>query len=279
MELFRALGTLTEAPDRHTERLTRLLGIPRAPTTAEYTELFILTLPPYASIYLGPEGQLGGEARDRIAGFTRALGDIPSAEPDHLAQMLAQYAALVAESVDNDARRDALSRARDAYLFEHLLTWLPPYLDKVIELGSPPFVAWGRLLEDALNAESQRLGLGIRGDVPLAMREDVPLVADPTLDEIIGFLLAPGRSGIFLTQADLTRAANALGLARRVGDRKFVLRNLLVQSANPMLAWLGVDATAWAERHVERRESLGRIAAAWERRARATTDVLRASAL
>ena len=35
---------------------------------------------------------LGGEARDRIAGFWRALGLVPPPEPDHLAVMLGLYA-------------------------------------------------------------------------------------------------------------------------------------------------------------------------------------------
>jgi TorA maturation chaperone TorD len=276
MELFRALGALVEAPGSHTERLTSLLGLGAAPTAADYTELFVLDLPPYASIYLGAEGMLGGEARDRIAGFSRALGQIPPAEPDHLALMLAQFAAL-SDDGEDAARRDALARARDAYLFEHLLSWLPPYLDKVAELGSPTYAAWGRMLEEALGAESTRLALDTRTDLPLALREDRSLGGDAGLDDLVAFLLAPGRSGIILTQADLSRAARALDLGRRVGDRRFILRLLLGQSPDLMTEWLRVEAAAWAERHAERRASLGVIAAVWERHARATVEVLRGS--
>ena len=41
---------------------------------AEHTEVFVLNCPPYASVYLGPDGALGGEGADRAAGFWRASG-------------------------------------------------------------------------------------------------------------------------------------------------------------------------------------------------------------
>ncbi|MGH9940996.1 MAG: hypothetical protein ACRD9R_01395, partial [Pyrinomonadaceae bacterium] len=76
MELFRALAVLAESPESaEAARVAEVLELePSAPTAGEYGESFILQLPPYASIYLGAEGMIGGEARDRIAGFWRALG-------------------------------------------------------------------------------------------------------------------------------------------------------------------------------------------------------------
>jgi hypothetical protein len=74
-----------------------LLDLGPLPGEAEYTELFLFQLTPYASVYLGPEGMLGGEALDRIAGFWRALQQEPPVEPDHLAVMLGFYARLMEE--------------------------------------------------------------------------------------------------------------------------------------------------------------------------------------
>ena len=54
----------------------------------------MLNCPPYASVYLGPDGALGGEGADRAAGFWRASGLTPPAEPDHLTALLALYASL-----------------------------------------------------------------------------------------------------------------------------------------------------------------------------------------
>src|SRR4029453_9462546 len=95
MELFRALAVLVEPPDRPgAARVAEALGLGGAPEASAYTELFVFQLYPYASVYLGAEGMLGGEARDRVAGFWRALSLVPPAEADHLALMLALYARL-----------------------------------------------------------------------------------------------------------------------------------------------------------------------------------------
>ncbi|HAC46500.1 MAG TPA: hypothetical protein DCF65_10605, partial [Chloroflexi bacterium] len=86
-----------------------------------------LQLWPYASIYVGAEGKLGGEARDRVAGFWRALHLTPPAEPDHLAALLGLYATLAdMEAAEQDpARRQLRRSSRQALLWEHLLSWLP----------------------------------------------------------------------------------------------------------------------------------------------------------
>ena len=109
MELFRALAALAEPPDRAgVERLAAALGLGDLPAASEHTEVFVFQLAPYASVYLGAEGMLGGEARDRVAGFWRALGQAPPAEADHLTLMLALYARLSEfEAGEADAARRA----------------------------------------------------------------------------------------------------------------------------------------------------------------------------
>src|SRR5207244_505396 len=93
-EVLRALAVLCEAPAPGQERVAAALGIAPAPRADEWAELFLFELPPYASIYLGAEGMIGGEALDRVAGFWRALGLEPPPEPDHLAALLGLAAAL-----------------------------------------------------------------------------------------------------------------------------------------------------------------------------------------
>ena len=95
MELFRALACLAEAPEDETGRVADALGLGPLPAKSEYTETFLFQLYPYASVYLGAEGMMGGVARDRIAGFWRALRQTPPAEPDHMAVMLSLYAQLM----------------------------------------------------------------------------------------------------------------------------------------------------------------------------------------
>lgn len=149
MELFRALAALVEAPGSGHARIGRVLGLPGEPDPAAFTELFVLQLYPYASVHVGAEGMLGGEARDRVAGFWRALGRKPPAEPDHLAVLLALYATLAErESAERDPTRRPLWRnGRHALLWEHLVSWLLPYLDRVAELAPPFYRAWGELLQ------------------------------------------------------------------------------------------------------------------------------------
>src|SRR5436305_14843331 len=121
MEIFRALAVFAEPPDRAgLGRVADALGLGPLPDVSAYTDLFVLQLYPYASVYLGDEGMLGGEARDRIAGFMTALGHAPTREPDHLSTMLGAYAALCAsEERASDVRvREHFRGARRAFLRE-----------------------------------------------------------------------------------------------------------------------------------------------------------------
>ncbi len=60
MELFRALAVLAEPPTEETGRVSEALGLGVPPSADEYTELFVFELYPYASVYVGQEGMLGG---------------------------------------------------------------------------------------------------------------------------------------------------------------------------------------------------------------------------
>src|SRR4051812_43675684 len=161
MELFRALAVLAEPPVAEALHLADALELGPMPGAAEYTEVFIFQLYPYASVYLGAEGMMGGEARDMIAGFWRALGLVPPAEPDHLAVMLALYAELSErEEKESDASRSERWRhARKAFLWEHLLSWLPVYLQKLDRVATPFYRKWGETLREALAAEIEAAGM------------------------------------------------------------------------------------------------------------------------
>ena len=303
MELFRTLAVLAEPPDHAgVAALARLLDLGEPPALTEYTDVFVFQLPPYASVYLGNEGMLGGEARDRVAGFLAALGHVPPPEPDHLTTLLATYAELsahddatarvevgddeVEESVDEaDARRvdeeyarrrASFRAARKAFLWEHLLSWLPAYLDKLAEVAPPFYRAWAKLLLDALFEEAANVGR--QRALPLHLREAAPL-EDPraaaSAEEFLQGLLAPARSGLVLTRADLARAARALGLGLRAGERKFALKSLFAQDAAGALSWLAEEAVRWTKRHARDRDALGELAAWWSSRARETAKLLR----
>lgn len=278
MELFRALAVLAEPPVVEGARVAEALGLGPMPDAAAYTELFVFELYPYASVYLGPEGMLGGEARGRVGDFWRALGGVPPAEPDYLAVMLAFYARLAEmEEDESDAvRRSGWRAARKAFLWEHLLSWLPVYLTKLAEVGGPFYRGWGELLAQALVAEAEAVGRQER--LPLHLRCTEGLIDPRTgreVGEFLQSLLSPARTGMILLRSDLARAAQALGLGLRLGERKFILRALLGQDAGRVLGWLAREADGWIERHRLYRRTLGGLAVVWEERAASTARLLR----
>lgn len=249
MELVRTLGVLCEAPAPEHDAIASALGLP-APDPEEWTRVFMLELPPYASIYLDAEGMIGGEARERVAGFWRALALAAPAEPDHLASLLGLYAALAeAERDQTDPARRALCReARAALLWEHLASWLPAYLDAFEALSGDAYSAWARLLREALAEEAGRLGQPAALPAQLRAAPPLALDADAGLDELVGALLVPVRTGLVLAPADLGRVARELGLGLRLGERRTVLRTLLAQDPAGTCRWLATEAELRAAR-------------------------------
>jgi TorA maturation chaperone TorD len=278
MELFRALAVLVEPPDRAgAARVAAALGLGELPEASAYTDLFVFQLYPYASVYVGAEGMLGGEARDRVAGFLAALGHDVPAEPDHLALLLGAYAGLAeAEVASSDARRrESLRRARRALLWEHLLSWLPVYLNKVERVAPPFYRRWAETLRAALDAEGEKLGAP--ETLPLHLRA-APAVSDPRAsapEEFLKSLLAPARSGLVLVRDDLARAARELGTGVRAGERLFALRSLVGQDAAGTLDWLAREAEDWHALHLQRRRAHGAVAEWWAARAASTIKLLR----
>ena len=273
MELFRALAVLAEPPTDKTARVADALGLGAQPGAEEYTELFVFELYPYASVYVGREGMLGGEARDRVCGFWRALGQVPPTEADHLSVMLALYARLCELGEEEGAARANWPRARRAFLWEHLLSWLPVYLTKLTEVAPPFYRGWGEVLMKALLAEIEVVGR--QESLPLHLRESGELV-DPRESEgdFWQSVLTPARSGMILTRADLRRAGRALGCGVRMGERKFVLKALAAQDARGTFDWLMKEAAAWEKRHRSFEKTLGAVADAWAAKAKETGKLL-----
>lgn len=241
MELLRALGVLCEPPAEGHRRIAAALDLRGESRDEDYADLFLFQLYPYASVYLGGEGKLGGEARDRIAGFWRALDLVPPAEPDHLTALLGLYVEL--------REREAPPEWQRALLWEHLLSWTPPYLAKLTDVAPPFYRAWGGLLRDALAAEAALLGP--LSDPPLAHRE-APALETPAQVGGAAFLdqlLAPVRTGVILVRDDLVAIARELELGVRVAERRYVLEALFAQDAPGTLRSLAALAGEWAERH------------------------------
>lgn len=275
MELLRGLASLIEPPGEESARLAKLLGLGPLPESAVQTDLFLFQLYPYASVYLDEQGQLGGEARDRIAGFWRALDLTPPAEPDHLTLLLAFYSQLCeAQTTAKAEDRHRWRHARAAFFWEHLISWLPPYLDKVIDLAPPFYCDWAELLAAALATEGSELPTPTQ--LSLHLREAVG-IHDPrreSSEDFLEALLSPVRSGFILVRDDLLRAGRDLGLAVRAGERRYVLKALLGQDDESTLQWLASEAGRWSAMPVGRFGSATAVAAFWRERAGETAALL-----
>jgi len=239
-DLFRALAVMVEAPQPAMAPVAAALNLSRLPTAAEHTDLLFFQLHPYASVHLGPEGQLGGIARDRVAGFFRALDLAPPPEPDHLGVLLSAYAELV--DLDEGTAQSRAKHARTVMLHEHLLSWVPGWCARAAELGSEPYRRWAQLLDEALAAEVMCLGLP--PGLPAHLRY-APQLPDPRIDDPQTFLdglLAPVRSGLVIARADLARIARKLELGLRIGERAYLLRALLAQDGQATMRALATEA-------------------------------------
>ena len=281
MELFRALGALIEAPLPEHGRLAEALGLPSVPDPAVHGAVVAFQRFPYASVHLGPEGMMGGEARDRIAGFRRALGigeaaatRDHAAEADHLTSLLALLAALDRwrEDEPDQARATLLEQARVTLVWEHIASWTGPFLASFDGCGAPFYEAWATLLGEALARLCSEIALP--DYLPAALR-DAPPLADPRTEggeAFIASLLAPVRSGVILLRDDLVRLGEETGMACRAGERRYVLGAFLAQDPGATLLWLASHSREWSGRVGSR--GTARIAGWWSRRAAESAALL-----
>lgn len=284
--------------------MARALGLGAAPSPGVHTEILLLEVYPYASVYLGEEGMMGGEAADRIAGFWRALGATPPAEPDHLASVCGLYASLL-DAEHDPARSEGVghpaSRARRAFLWEHMAPWVPLFSAKVADVSrrtgpeADPLRRWAGLLLEALEDEVRRDSAGegatARRVLPLHLRAAVggDSAGGPALgaagdggafgvEELAAQMVVPVRTGIVLARSDIAAAAYSIGVGVRAGDRRSMLRSLLEQEAAGALTWLAGEAERWRARHAGLVPLLGETAEFWAGRASECSVVLAGAA-
>jgi hypothetical protein len=129
-------------------------------------------------------------------------------------------------------------------------------------VAPPVYLAWAELLGGTLAEVEAGAAL------PAHLREATALAEPAGLDDLLAGLLAPVRSGLLLTRADLARAAQQTGLGLRMGERRFALRALLEQDATAALGWFGAEARRQAALWT------GPLAAYWRGRAEQTGALL-----
>ena len=275
VELLRALSIFAEPPAPEHARVAGVLGLGDGIDGSAYAELFVFQLSPYASIYLGPEGWMGGEARERIAGFWRAVGRTPPAEPDHLSVLLGLYAALSEEHGQATGPGAALAaEACRALLHEHIAPWVFAYLDHAGELAEGGYKRWAEVLRETLAQEAGRVGPPAVLPAHLRAVSELPDPREEGGQAFLKALLAPVRSGIILTRASLGTMARELALGLRAGERRFALEGLLGQDSQATLTALAALAAREELAHKRRVGLLGEAGRFLARRAGNTARLL-----
>ena len=222
------------------DRLSRLwLREPDASMASAYTDLFLLNVSPYGTTFTDPSGELNGPAAWRAARRYEERDYRPAelaevGAPDHVGLCLGFLAHL--ERVGG----------KDPEFSSSLLDWVPICCLAVErEPSAHPFygelaaVTRKRLLEEA------------HGSLPTVSEPGPDFDEDEVgLSRIVRYLLAPARSGLYLSRAKLGQLAKTTGMRLPFGSRVDVAR-LLFQTAGEngqvgaVLDLLGDELSAW----------------------------------
>lgn len=282
---YRLLAELFAAePDEELLALAATVPALARHATAEaahrYTDIFVINVYPFASVYLEPDGAIDGERANFTLGVLEALGLAVDATiaADHIAVLLAALAALLEREVSgaDPLRTERARHAQRALLAEHLLPWAPHFLDAVERTDAGLYRAAAALARRILVAHAGPLFAG-RADAqprpaggaegvggPVAEPAPAPLRgrtrtgrgahADDTPSALLARLASPERCGFFLCRADIAELAAELGLAIRFGGRPFMLESLAQAAAQRGHG--GVLQAALVRFAIERREAL-----------------------
>ena len=265
MHLFPLLGDMIEAPGAEQARVARMLGLPGEVNRRDYTNLFVIQLFPFASIYLSPSGLAGGAVRDRIAEYWNILGWPAPNEPDHAASLLKSYGALHPGYRGEYISTSVSQQCRPVFFWDAIASWMPLYLLRTRELSSAVYKTWSDVTADVIEAEAALLGPP--EVLPLYLRSAPlpPSITRPT--EFIDALFAPVVSGVILARADLGRCAVANNLPLRLADRRYTLKLLLTENTAGVCAWLYDEVQRQAENIAMLPDVLAPVRAHWHERA------------
>lgn len=228
-EIAFALAEVAEARTGSTP-LSSALGMGEY-EKSDVTKFFLFDLPPNASIYLSDTGNLGGETYDTIAGFYGVIGADPGTQADHISSLFSLLGyillseAKLANSVreENDLfRNTAIARARAVLVEEHLLPWLPAYLVRAKEVAPPSIAPWTSVALEFFAEQIDNID-----SLEVLNAPGVASVDDRLDRDLVEWLMTPASSGLILSNSDLSFIARETGLGKRVGGRRFILKNLL----------------------------------------------------
>lgn len=267
MHLFPPLGEIIEAPGLEQARIARMLGLPGDVSRRDFTNLFVIQLFPYASIYLSPDGLAGGAVRDRIGEYWKILGWPAPAEPDHASSLLKSYGTLHPAYRGEYISSDVAQQSRPFFFWDAVASWMPMYLLRVQEIGSELYRTWATVTSDVIEAEAAQHGAPEVLPVYLRNAPLPPSIDNPA--EFVDALFAPVMSGVILTRSDLGRCAAANGLTVRMADRRHTLKLLISEKPRGVCPWLRGEIARQTEKIEQMANVLAPVRDHWSERARA----------
>ncbi|MEQ8276563.1 MAG: molecular chaperone TorD family protein [Deltaproteobacteria bacterium] len=203
-------------------RMSALLGVAVKHEPGAHYEALGLAVPPHESVFVDPEGVVGGEVSQRVVDTYARLGfayDVTGPAPDHLAVQLRALASTCAGAAS----------AQRVMLDVHLLGWVPLFAHAL--RGFAPYDIAASTLLGVLLEHRATLGPH-RGGAPVA-EVSIDLEDRKTsLRDIAGHLCRPAACGLWISRFDVTRFARGVSSSHGFGERALMLENLMHSAAD-----------------------------------------------
>ena len=226
------------------------LGLPSADPSElalAYTDIFLLNVPPYGTVFThafgelnGPEAQRAAQAFETCGYHPPELGEVGA--PDHLGLWLGLLAHANATGLEA------------ATALPDLLAWAPVCcLSVEREPAAHPFYrALAATTRDTLLARRQ--GQLTDYQQPFAISHGLAADDEVTLRDIVRFFLIPARCGVYLSRARLGQLAKTIGLRLPFGSRFGVAEALFTAAGEAehielLLRGLTAEVEAWASEY------------------------------
>lgn len=195
---------------------------------AAWTDLFLLNVYPYGSVYTDPSGELQADSAGSLAFSYEARGYAPpelseAGAPDHVGLVLGFTGHLRQRGIE------------DPGFLAWMTGWLPVCALAVERQpwAHPFYRALARITREWVLDQASRTTLPIPPETPAGSPEPLDPASEEEvgLSDVVSYLLAPARCGFFLSRAKMGEFARSAGLRLPFGSRFDVARALFSAAA------------------------------------------------
>ena len=191
---------------------------------AENETMFGFNVYPFASLFLEPDGMLGGETTQQIRAFTSRLGfDVgrDANAPDHVAAELRILATLTKR---NPLNEDSIAE----FIDQHLFSWLPAFVTAVHGESNDFYTEVADMMLEQIVDHRRSLSAESKThEINSGLEERLLSDPDTGIHEITDFLTSPARCGFFLSRSTIAGIAQGSKLPHGFGGRSQMMATLL----------------------------------------------------